>query len=89
MFFSHNDSVLMNNVGFKDIDISIKSYNWSFENDCELLNFCKLLFGLNLCNNDDFLFKRISNKFSFYFYKNIGLFRKKFYFLFFLFLEKN
>lgn len=59
LFFSHNDSILMNKSGFKHIDISINNYNWNFKNDSDLINFFKLLFGLNLCNDDDLLLDNI------------------------------
>lgn len=52
LFFTKNDSCLIETVGFK-VNISLKNYNWNFENENSLIIFCKLLFGLNLYYNDD------------------------------------
>lgn len=58
IFFTSNDSSLIKQNGFK-INSSIANYNWNFKSENSLIHFCKLLFGLNLCQDDKFLFDNI------------------------------
>lgn len=58
LFFTANDSKLIEKNGF-NVDIYIENYNWNFQDEKNLLHFCRLLFGLNLCNDDDILLKSI------------------------------
>jgi SAM-dependent methyltransferase len=58
IFFTENDSKLMEKIGFK-VDVCVNKYNWNFKDKGCLLHFCKLLFGLNLCIDDNLLFNSI------------------------------
>lgn len=58
LFFTANDSKLIEKNGF-NVDIYIENYNWNFQDEKKLLHFCRLLFGLNLCNDDDILLNSI------------------------------
>lgn len=57
-FFTKDDSKLIQQNGFK-VDININKYNWNFKDEQCLLNFCRLLFGLDLCNDDNLLLNSI------------------------------
>lgn len=58
LFFTANDSKLIETNGF-NVDIYIENYNWNFEDEKNLLHFSRLLFGLDLCNDDDILLNSI------------------------------
>ena len=58
MFFTENDSKLMETNGF-NVDVNIENYNWNFQDEKTLLHFCKLLFGLDLCNDNNVLLNSI------------------------------
>lgn len=58
LFFTNNDSELIEKNGF-NVDVSINKYNWNFKDKKSLLHFCKLLFGLDLCNDDNLLLNSI------------------------------
>jgi SAM-dependent methyltransferase len=58
LFFTNNDSELIEKNGF-NVDVSINKYNWNFKEEKSLLHFCKLLFGLDLCNDDNLLLNSI------------------------------
>jgi hypothetical protein len=58
MFFTNADSKLIETNGF-NVNISISNYNWNFQDEKILLRFCRLLFGLDLCTDDDLLLKSI------------------------------
>jgi SAM-dependent methyltransferase len=58
LFFTNDDSELIERCGF-NVDVSINKYNWNFKDKECLLNFCKLLFGLNLCTDDNLLLNSI------------------------------
>lgn len=60
-FFSSMDSQLIKNTGFNNVTVSIQHYNWKFPDDYSLIHFYKLLFGLNLCKDDEFLLDNIKN----------------------------
>jgi hypothetical protein len=56
LFFTVNDSKLIEKNGF-DIDTSpiVENYNWNFQDDKSVVTFCRMLFGLDLCTDDNFL----------------------------------
>jgi SAM-dependent methyltransferase len=58
LFFTNNDSELIEKNGF-NVDVSINKYNWNFKDEKCLLHFCKLLFGLDLCSDDNILLNSI------------------------------
>ena len=58
LFFTKDDSNLIKDNGFS-VDTLIHEYNWNFKNDRDLLHFCKLLFGLDLCTDDNLLLNSI------------------------------
>jgi SAM-dependent methyltransferase len=58
LFFTSNDSKLIETKGF-NVDVSIHNYNWNFHDEKRLLNFCRLLFGLDLCTDDNLLLNSI------------------------------
>lgn len=58
LFFTEKDSELIEKNGF-NVDVSINKYNWNFKDKKCLLHFCKLLFGLDLCNDDNLLLSSI------------------------------
>lgn len=58
LFFTDNDSELIEKNGF-NVEISINKYNWNFKDEKCLLHFCKLLFGLDLCMDDNLLLNSI------------------------------
>lgn len=60
LFFTNEDSTLIKTSGF-NVDITVQNYYWNFENEKTLIEFCKLLFGLNLCNDDIMLLNSIKN----------------------------
>jgi hypothetical protein len=60
-FFTNNDSTLIKTSGFNNVNISFQNYNWNFENDDSAIDFCKLLFGLNLCNDNNLLLYNIKS----------------------------
>jgi len=60
-FFSPTDSQLIKNTGFNNVIVSIQHYNWKFSDDYSLISFYKLLFGLNLCKDDNFLLDNIKH----------------------------
>lgn len=61
IFFSPLDSQLMNESGFKNVTVSIQHYNWTFPDDDSLIRFYKLLFGLNLCKDDNLILDNIKH----------------------------
>jgi SAM-dependent methyltransferase len=58
LFFTNDDSELIENNGF-NVKISTNKYNWNFKDEKCLLHFSKLLFGLDLCNDDNLLLNSI------------------------------
>lgn len=54
IFFSNNDKQLIEKNGFLT-ETEIKSYPWIFNNENELLDFCKNLFGLDLATDKEIL----------------------------------
>lgn len=58
LFFTDNDSRLIEKNGFI-VDVCINKYNWNFKDEKCLLNFCRLLFGLDLCTDDNILLNSI------------------------------
>lgn len=58
LFFTANDSKLIETNGF-NVDIYIENYNWNFQDESKLVHFCRLLFGLDLCNDDNILLNSI------------------------------
>lgn len=59
-FFLPTDSQLIKNTGF-NVTISIQHYNWKFSDDYSLIHFYKLLFGLDLCKDDNFILDNIKH----------------------------
>lgn len=58
LFFTENDSKLIETKGF-NVNVHVENYNWNFQDEKSLLTFSKLLFGLNLCTDDDLLLNSI------------------------------
>ena len=56
--FSDKDSQLLKHNCF-NVNTSIQNYNWTFVDDYDLVKFYKLLFGLDLCKDDEFLLNNI------------------------------
>ena len=58
LFFTEDDKNLIEKNGF-NVNVSIHKYNWNFKDENDLLHFCRLLFGLDLCTDDDLLLNSI------------------------------
>jgi len=58
LFFTEKDSELIAKNKF-NVNVTINKYNWNFKNENDLLHFCRLLFGLDLCTHDDLLLNSI------------------------------
>ena len=58
LFFTVNDSKLIETNGF-NVKVNINKYNWNFKDEKCLLHFCKLLFGLDLCTDDNLLLNSV------------------------------
>lgn len=58
LFFTANDSKLIQTNGF-NVDVHIENYNWNFKDEKNLLDFSRLLFGLDLYIDDNVLLKSI------------------------------
>lgn len=58
LFFTEKDSQLIEKNGF-NVDVTINKYNWNFKDETCLLDFFRLLFGLDLCGDDEELLHSI------------------------------
>ena len=59
-FFEDNEKNILIQAGYNDIKIEIVEYNWIFNNDNEMIDFCKNLFGLDLATDDE-IYKGIND----------------------------
>lgn len=53
IFFNNNDIIKLQKKGFNKVNSVVKSYPWTFKTIEEMVNFVKLLFGLDLASNKD------------------------------------
>lgn len=58
LFFTYSDTHFLQNQNFKVV-WTLQHYNWYFSDDLSLIDFCKLLFGLDLCKDDEYLLYNI------------------------------
>jgi hypothetical protein len=54
VFFDESDAKLLRECGFS-VRIEQKKYSWVFDNQAQMVDFAKLLFGLDLADDDTIL----------------------------------